>query len=54
MLLNKTIIKMPNKKQTSVKEATLASKVLTNPKSSALDKKLAGSVLAQARGKKKS
>jgi len=54
LLLNKTIIKMPNKKQTSVKEATLASKVLTNPKSSALDKKLAGSVLAQARGKKKS
>ena len=45
---------MPNKKQTSKKEATLASHVLTNPKSTTLDKKLAGSVLSQARGKKKS
>jgi hypothetical protein len=42
-----------NKKQTSRKEASLASKVLRSPRSSKLDKKLAGSVLAQARGKSK-
>jgi len=40
-----------NKKQSSSKEATLASKTLLNPKSSNLDKKLAGSVLSQAKGK---
>ena len=43
---------MANKKQSSTKEATKASKVLTNPNSTKLDKSLAGSVLAQARGKK--
>lgn len=42
-----------NKKQTSRKEATLASKVLRNPRSSKVDKKLAGSVLSQAKGKSK-
>ena len=42
-----------NKKQSSAKEASKASKVLTDPKSSKLDKSLAGSVLSQAGGKKK-
>ena len=40
-----------NKKQSSPKEATKASKTLNNPKASKLDKSLAGSVLSQARGK---
>ena len=44
---------MANKKQSSPKEASKASKVLTNPKSTKLDKSLAGSVLSQARGKGK-
>jgi hypothetical protein len=42
-----------NKKQSSPKEASKASKVLQNPKASKLDKSLAGSVLSQARGGKK-
>lgn len=44
---------MANKKQTSNKVAKLASKVLLNPKSSNTDKKIAGSALSQAKGKKK-
>jgi hypothetical protein len=40
-----------NKKQTSRKEARKASKALSNPNSSKLTKSLAGSVLAQSRGK---
>ena len=44
---------MSNKKQSSTKEATKASKALSKPSSSKLVKSLAGSVLAQARGKKK-
>jgi len=40
-----------NKKQTSRKEATFASKVLRNPKSSKTDKRLAGTALSQARRK---
>ncbi|WP_345948543.1 hypothetical protein ABDD95_17010 [Mucilaginibacter sp. PAMB04274] len=42
-----------NKKQSSSKIATVASKVLQNPNSSNVSKKLAGSVLSQASGKKK-
>ncbi len=44
---------MANKKQTSTKVAKLASKVLLNPNSSKTDKKIAGSALSQAKGKKK-
>lgn|GEM_PF-3211081 len=47
-------LKTMNKKQTSVKEAIKASKALKNEHSSKLTKSLAGSALAQARGKKKS
>ena len=43
---------MANKKQSSDKEATKASKVLTDPKSTKTEKSLAGSVLSQAKGKK--
>jgi hypothetical protein len=39
--------------QTSSKMAKLASKVLTNPKSTSTAKKLAGSVLSQAPNKPK-
>jgi hypothetical protein len=46
-------IKAMNKKQSSPKEASKASKVLQNPKSSKVAKSLAGSVLSQASGKKK-
>jgi hypothetical protein len=42
---------MSNKKQSSPKEATKASKVLQNPNSSKVAKSLAGSVLSQAPGK---
>lgn len=42
---------MANKKQSSRKEATKASKVLKSESSSRTSKSLAGSVLAQARGK---
>lgn len=43
-----------NKKQSSPKEATKASKALSNPHASTLTKSLAGSVLSQAKsGKKK-
>jgi hypothetical protein len=44
---------MANKKQSSSKESKLASKVLTNPKSTKTEKSLAGSVLSQSKGKKK-
>jgi hypothetical protein len=44
---------MSNKKQSSTKEAKLASKVLTNPHADKAAKSLAGSVLSQAKGKKK-
>lgn len=44
---------MANKKQSSRKEATKASKVLRSDSSSKTSKSLAGSVLAQARGKAK-
>ncbi len=44
---------MANKKQTSTKVASDASQVLRNPKSSKKEKELAGSVLSQAKGKKK-
>ncbi|MBS1523243.1 MAG: hypothetical protein JST50_19750 [Bacteroidetes bacterium] len=44
------IIKVMNKKQSSSKEATKASKALSNPHSSKLTKSLAGSVLSQAKG----
>ena len=44
---------MANKKQSSRKEATKASKALSNPNSSKLTKSLAASVLSQARGKRK-
>jgi hypothetical protein len=43
---------MANKKQTSPKVASLAGKVLQDKHSSAKSKTLAGSDLAQARGKK--
>jgi len=42
-----------NKKQSSPKEASKASKVLSNPHASKVLKSLAGSVLSQAGGKKK-
>jgi hypothetical protein len=42
-----------NKKQSSPKEASKASKVLSNPNASKVSKSLAGSVLSQASGKKK-
>ena len=41
-----------NTKQSSPREAKLASKTLLNPHASKLDKSLAGSVLAQTRKKK--
>ena len=41
---------MANTKQTSRREATIASKTLSNPRASQLDKSLAGTALAQARG----
>lgn len=44
---------MANKKQTSKKMASVASKVLRSKSSSKTAKSLAGSDLAQARGKKK-
>lgn len=44
---------MPNKKQTSDKVATKASKILRDPKSTKAPKSVAASDLAQARGKKK-
>lgn len=44
--------KPSERKVTSKKEATRASKVLRNPKSSKAARSLAGSDLAQARGKK--
>lgn len=44
---------MANKKQTSPKVVKLASKVLKSPTASKTDKKLAGSALSQAAGKKK-
>jgi len=44
---------MANKKQTSVKIASKASKVLKNKKSSKTCKSLAGSVLSQTKTKKK-
>jgi len=44
---------MANKKQTSPKVATLASKVLRSKKASKEEKTLAGADLAQARGKSK-
>ena len=43
---------MPNKKQTSRKMATKASKALSSKSSSAATKKLAASDLSQARGRK--
>jgi len=45
---------MPNKKQSSKREATLASKTLQNPNATKTAKSLAGSVLSQAKGKSKS
>lgn len=39
-----------NKKQTSPKVATQASKILSNPKSTSAQKSVAGFDLAQARG----
>lgn len=42
-----------NKKQTSSKVATAASKILRDPKSTPMMKKVAGSDLAQAKGKTK-
>jgi len=47
------ILVVMNKKQSSRKEASKASKVLQSAKSSKIAKSLAGSVLAQARGNKK-
>lgn len=44
---------MGNKETTSAKAATAASKVLSNPKSSADAKTAAGSALTQHPGKKK-
>ena len=44
---------MPNKKQSSKKEAKLASQILKNPHAGKAAKSLAGSVLSQAKGKKK-
>jgi hypothetical protein len=41
---------MANTKQTSRREATIASKTLSNPRASELDKSLAGTALSQARG----
>ncbi|MBP9864069.1 hypothetical protein KBC54_01290 [Patescibacteria group bacterium] len=41
---------MPNKKQTSRKVATTASKALLSGKTSSKTKKIAGSALSQARG----
>jgi hypothetical protein len=43
---------MPNKKQTSAKVASKASRILSNPRSSKNAKSVAASDLAQARGKK--
>lgn len=48
--VNKLIKKVMNKKQSSPREATLASSVLLNPFSSEITKSLAGSVLSQSRG----
>lgn len=44
---------MANKKQTSPKMASLASKVLSNPKSGKTIKKLAATALAQTRTSKR-
>lgn len=44
---------MSNNKQTSSKVASQASKILSNPKSSAAEKSVAASDLAQAKGKGK-
>jgi len=44
---------MSNKKQTSDEIAKAAAKALKDPKSTRTDKAIAGSALAQARGKKK-
>lgn len=43
---------MSNKKQTSTKVATQASKILRNPKSTKAEKSVAASDLAQSKGKK--
>jgi len=43
---------MANKKQTSRKIATTASKALSSGKTSSKTKKLAGSALSQARGRR--
>ena len=42
-----------NKKQTSPKVATIASKILSNPKSTKAEKSVAASDLAQTKPKKK-
>ncbi len=42
-----------NNKQTSAKAASAASKVLSDPRSSKIEKTAAGSALAQAKYKKK-
>ena len=42
-----------NSKQTSKKVATDASKILRDPKSTKIEKEVAGSALAQAKPKKK-
>lgn len=44
---------MANKKQTSSRVASIASKILSDPKSSKKSKSVAASDLAQARGKKR-
>ncbi len=44
---------MANKKQTSDEIAKVAAKALKDPKSTKKNKAIAGSALAQARGKKK-
>lgn len=45
--------KKPSNEQTSRRVASLASKVLSNPKSSAAEKSVAASALTQARNRKK-
>jgi hypothetical protein len=49
----KIMAKSSSKKVSSSKSAKLASKALQSPKTSKLTKSLAGSVLAQAKSKKK-
>jgi hypothetical protein len=48
---NQILIAMANKKETSKKEAQLASKVLKSKTASKTAKSLAGSALSQAKGK---